>query len=242
MRKIQKEEYWLYSFPRTQSIYPSTYLWSTVFLVPMFTVLMVFIFTKDKVDAIQALLGSFLSIFLTGSITNCVKLGVGRPRPDFLQRCFPDGYVYDNMKCTGNMADVIEGYKSFPSGHSSLSFSCLTFVALYLAGKLHVFSSVGRGSTWRLLCVVIPMLWGTMIAVSRTSDYHHHWQDVSVGSILGISIAYLVYRMYYPPLQRHNSHLPYISIRQLDRQISMSEKIQLPESQHQLYIEETKSV
>ena len=26
-RKIQKEEYWLYNFPKTESYYPSEYLW-----------------------------------------------------------------------------------------------------------------------------------------------------------------------------------------------------------------------
>ncbi|XP_045190426.2 phospholipid phosphatase 5-like [Mercenaria mercenaria] len=219
VRKIQKEEYWLYNFPRTISYYPSAYLWLTVLFSPLITVWIVYFFTKDKVDAVQSLLGSCLSIFLAGSITNVVKMGVGRPRPDFLARCFPDGDIDDSMICKGNVKDVIDGYKSFPSGHSALSFSCLGFLSLYVAGKLHVFNPTGRGSAWRLMCVIFPLLWATMIAVSRTADYHHHWQDVTVGSILGLTIAYLVYRMYYPSLQRLNSHVPYVSISPADTQI-----------------------
>lgn len=211
-RQIQPEEYWLYSFPKTSSYYPSIYLWLTVFLTPLAVVGITFIYTKDKVDAYQSLMGSYLSLYLAGSITNCVKLGVGRPRPDFMSRCFPDGKIIDPMNCKGPMDDVIEGRKSFPSGHSSLSFSVLAFIAFYLAGKLHVFTSVGKRSAWRLVCVILPLLWGTMIAVSRTADYHHHWQDVLVGSLLGITVAYLVYRAYYPSLQRHTCHLPYASI------------------------------
>jgi hypothetical protein len=47
--------------------------------------------------------------------------------------------------------------------------------------------------------------------------------DVTVGSILGLSISYLVYRMYYPSLQKQNCHLPYVSISPTDTQISYSD-------------------
>lgn len=218
-RKIQPEEFWLYKFPKTESYYPSRYLWLTVLLVPIFTVSAVYSFTKDKIDALQAYLGVVLSVFLSGSITNCIKLGVGRPRPDFLARCFPDGNIFVSLECTGKEDDVIEGYKSFPSGHAAMSFGCMVYISLYIAGKLHTFTSVGRGSAWRLILVIIPLLWATMIAVSRTADYHHHWQDVTVGAVLGIVVAYTVYRQYYPSVGRPSCHLPYISISPLNTQL-----------------------
>jgi diacylglycerol diphosphate phosphatase/phosphatidate phosphatase len=40
-------------------------------------------------------------------------------------------------------------------------------------------------------------------------DNRHHWQDVVVGSFLGILTAYFSYRFYYPSLSSAHAHLPY---------------------------------
>lgn len=52
-----------------------------------------------------------------------------------------------------------------------------------------------------------PLLGSTMVAVSRTADNRHHWQDVTVGSILGLAIAYVAYRAYFPSLSHEDAHL-----------------------------------
>lgn len=211
-RKIQSDELWLYKNPRSDSYVPTSILWPLVFVTPTVVILLVFLMQKDKIDVSQATLGCSLGLSLNGVFTNIMKLIVGRPRPDFFWRCFPDGKVNPELKCTGEEAIINDGRKSFPSGHSSFSFVSMGFIAFYLAGKLHVFNSVGRGKSWRLCAFLLPLLVALTVALSRTCDYHHHWQDVVCGSLLGLSISYLCYRQYYPSLTSIHSHRPYASL------------------------------
>ncbi|ESP00414.1 hypothetical protein LOTGIDRAFT_238529 [Lottia gigantea] len=215
-RAIQPEELWLYRFPKTPSYYTVETLYVTVILVPVIVFGLFYLITNDFEDLVQSVLGMYLVFGLCGLITNIIKLAVGRPRPDFLQRCFPneDMLNFNNVlntktDCKGTDKDVFEGLKSFPSGHSSHAMVCLGYIGFYVAGKFRVFSSKGQTSSWHLLTVVAFFLWAILIAISRTADYHHHWQDVSVGLILGLVVSSCVYFHAFPPLHHIYSHLPY---------------------------------
>ena len=50
-----------------------------------------------------------------------------------------------------------------------------------------------------------------MIAISRCEDYRHDVYDVTIGSLLGMSIAYFSYRRYYPRLRSSNCDEPFSS-------------------------------
>ncbi|OJD13462.1 hypothetical protein AJ78_06073 [Emergomyces pasteurianus Ep9510] len=45
--------------------------------------------------------------------------------------------------------------------------------------------------------------------MSRLADYRHDVYDVTVGSLLGLSVAYFTYRRYYPALRSPDCDTPY---------------------------------
>lgn len=209
VRVIHPEEMWLYKNPISPSYVPLTLLYPAVFGLVGLVIIGYFVRSRDFHDFRSAWLGFSLACTLNGALTDVIKVAVGRPRPDFFQRCFPDGQMNEDMVCTGDPWTVKDGRKSFPSGHSSFSFAALGFLSWYLFAKLHAFTERGRGQTWRLLAAGGPLFAALMVSISRTCDYHHHWQDVTVGSLIGLTVGYLSYRQYYPPIGSRHCFVPY---------------------------------
>jgi diacylglycerol diphosphate phosphatase/phosphatidate phosphatase len=56
-----------------------------------------------------------------------------------------------------------------------------------------------------------PIIGALLIAISRTRDYRHHWQDVTIGAILGTLCAYFAYRQFYPGLSHNSCHDPFLA-------------------------------
>lgn len=208
-RKIHPEELWLYKNPPTKDYVPASVLLPAAFFVPFTVICLNFLVSHDRYDFSQGISAMTLSLGLNGFLTSLLKVTVGRPRPDFYYRCFPDGKFNEEFDCTGDPRVVNEGRRSFPSGHSSFAFAGFGFVFLYLAAKLHVFNERGRSQAWRLCLTISPLVIAAVVAISRTCDYHHHWEDVTIGSILGMLVTYVSYRQYFPSIFASNSHRPY---------------------------------
>ncbi|KAL6507517.1 putative lipid phosphate phosphatase 3, chloroplastic [Orobanche gracilis] len=180
-------------------------------LLPIVVFLLFYLRRRDVYDLHHAILGImtqyllFLkilySVLITVVLTDAIKDAVGRPRPDFFWRCFPDGKdVYDqwgNVVCHGDLYVIREGHKSFPSGHTSWSFAGLGFLSLYLSGKIKVFDRKGHAA--KLCVVLLPLLVAALVAISRVDDYRHHWQDVFAGGLLGLGMAAVCYLQFFPP-------------------------------------------
>lgn len=157
-----------------------------------------------------------ISLILTGFLTDVVKNAVGRPRPDLIDRCHPSPGTKQNVLVNIEVCTTAEGHKlqdgwrSFPSGHSSFSFAGLGFLSLFLAGQLHTFHHpIGGRDLGRALLCLSPIIAATLIAISRCEDYRHDVYDVCVGSVLGMSVAYWSYRRHWPRLSSPRCHEPY---------------------------------
>ncbi|KAI9009943.1 phosphatidic acid phosphatase type 2/haloperoxidase [Phycomyces nitens] len=186
-------------------------------LAPMvFIALVSLAIKRSGNDFHNGFLGLCLSLSMTIMVTEVIKITVGRPRPDFFARCHlpPDAVDppfglsnYTICLEPADTPDMIDGFKSFPSGHASFSFAGLGFLAFYLAGKMHLFDELGH--TYKGFIFAFPWLGALLVAISRTRDYKHHWTDVFVGGILGGALSYFAYRQYFPSLTHPCCDKPY---------------------------------
>lgn len=180
--------------------------------------------------------GALINLAITAAATGFLKETLGRPRPNFFERCYGDTYStaepfdhdnpFDQLNppdCTNpNKAEVAEGRRSFPSGHSSWAMCSMFYITLFLIGKMRVFD--GRGHVWKLVVSLVPTWLAIVIGITRIDDYMHHWTDVVAGWLLGMLVATMIYLMYYPspfarsgsehPLYMHQHQIPHILIRE----------------------------
>ncbi|KAL2199704.1 PAP2 superfamily-domain-containing protein [Corynascus similis CBS 632.67] len=104
------------------------------------------------------LLGLALSIVAAWFITNGMKNLFGKPRPDLLSRCEPDlanlqKYIIGGLEGLATTAGQLvrpdicknpdkhkldDGFRSYPSGHSSSSAAGLIYFSLFIASKFAI--------------------------------------------------------------------------------------------------------
>ncbi|KAG5507578.1 hypothetical protein JKF63_06527 [Porcisia hertigi] len=147
-------------------------------------------------------LAHLLSIALAYAMTSALKLYAGRLRPDFLSRLRKEGITevtWATMTRDEQCRAAREGRLSFPSGHSSVAFSGYVPPSMYLMGLMRTFKG---GRLWlvtvSLLLLILPMA----IAISRTVDYRHHFDDVLAGAICGAACGVLCVVMSFRPSRR----------------------------------------
>ncbi|KAF9429073.1 hypothetical protein BGZ76_001860 [Entomortierella beljakovae] len=174
---------------------------------------------RSPYDFHNGVLGLLVSVLLTTIFTQVVKVTVGKHRPDFLSRCQPmlNGaaithdeplHLWTIDVCTQPDHEILkDGFRAFPSGHSSTSFAGLFYLSLWLGGKMHPFDR--RGYSLKGIILVVPVLAAMLIAITRVQDYRHAAIDVTWGGIIGIIFAIFAYHQYYPAIYAKKSHIPH---------------------------------
>lgn len=145
-------------------------------------------------------------------LKNLGKQTIGRLRPHFFDVCRPQledgGFCSDAAHRLGGVyhtvytcqttishatADMLRDvHVSFPSGHSSMAFYGLLFLALHLQ-RIRIACPLGA-TLLPHLCQLLLVGLASFIGLSRVMDYKHHWSDVVAGSLLGASVAFAVVR------------------------------------------------
>eukprot|EP01098_Paradermamoeba_levis_P011149 TRINITY_DN4745_c0_g1_i2.p1 TRINITY_DN4745_c0_g1~~TRINITY_DN4745_c0_g1_i2.p1 ORF type:complete len:250 (-),score=42.99 TRINITY_DN4745_c0_g1_i2:150-899(-) len=178
------------SYPDDPDIVPSWAAGVLAVLTPIVLFILFWIRNRQFHDLHHSLLGLLEAMTLNMLATESIKTAAGRPRPHF----FADVNARDSRL-------------SFPSGHSSISFCGMTFCAFYLSGKLGTFRKE-EGHFWKLLLILVFYAAAIVVAVSRTMDYHHNYDDILAGMLIGITSAYFGYFLNFHSLMSKRSHLP----------------------------------
>lgn len=157
--------------------------------------------------ALRLALGLLTCTMVSILIIEMGKGYVGRLRPSFARTCLrpreppyyavggggaTDGvrgvYVGD-AACSGtDAAALVDGRRSFPSGHAALAASGVAYGQLafgrYARGVRNgVAGALAMGSGW------MWALFGCWVAASRVYDNAHHAGDVAVGALVGLWCA-----------------------------------------------------
>ncbi|KAH9832594.1 lipid phosphate phosphatase 1 [Rhodofomes roseus] len=177
--------------------------WFIAFVAPFAVIGVTACLRRSALDLHHSALALYATRAFAEVATELLKNRVGRLRPDFLSRCKWDKAT---KACAGDVETILDGRKSFPSGHSSTAFSGMMFLSLWIAGmtgawcitRPTVARSFLASRLARLSLSLLPLLFATWVAISRLEDYRHHKEDVIVGSLLGIACAVICYLTYWP--------------------------------------------
>lgn len=165
--------------------------------------------SKTEDDYLKCNFRLLLRNYYTGCLfvlgfTEALKLSYSELRPHFISTCQPDmenikcsdGFITE-FNCTGLGRTHILGrdaYKSFPSGHASLSSFSFIFLNIYLFLRMEHAPNSLKCRLWSQSIPVITFFWTLTCCISRILDNRHFWWDVLVGSLIGIVAGVVMIR------------------------------------------------
>ncbi|KAK5171993.1 uncharacterized protein LTR77_003630 [Saxophila tyrrhenica] len=204
-------------------------------LIPLATFLLAQYWIRSFTDFGAAVLGLGYSLVTGTCFQIILKKNIGGFRPHFLDVCQPrlpphagQGSGFQQIMyridqvCTGeNRWDIRNAMESFPSGHAEIVFAAFCFMAIYLFTHLKITGCESGPSTtlarhgryWKMLLVVIPIVFATYLSSTLVSGYQHHAHDVIFGALIGIMMAAFGYRMVYRGILSDEwSTVPYLEL------------------------------
>jgi membrane-associated phospholipid phosphatase len=135
------------------------------------------------------------TLFITNIIVGLFKTFSNSPRPDIIGRI---NFYYNKLNLNNNVSiydkinilknskyqsQLLDGYKSFISGHASLVFSMLSII-IYIIHPTK--------NNILLIIFIISLMYALYCCNSRLIDNKHHHYDVIAGILNGIIIPYIL--------------------------------------------------
>jgi diacylglycerol diphosphate phosphatase/phosphatidate phosphatase len=224
------------AYPRIDPVFSSTLAGILSAIIPLAIFLIAQIWVRSFSDFGAAVLGLGYSLVTGTCFQIILKKLIGGFRPHFLEVCQPTlpsqaglgtgfqniMYRIDQVCNSDNRKHLIRAMESFPSGHATIAFAAFGYLAIYLFTHLRVLEQEQSldGSTtrhfryWRMLLVVLPILFATYLSSTLVSGYHHHAHDVIFGALIGATMALVAYRLVYKGIlsEKWNT-VPYLDLK-----------------------------
>jgi len=127
------------------------------------------LFVKFRYAILVPVLG-----FLVLLVSTSLKSYFATPRPrTYFYKLFDS-----NQIVSAEHIDLYVGYTSFPSGHSMSGFALFTFLALCISNR-------------KIKAIMLTI--ASLIAFSRIVITQHFLEDILVGSLLGLLLAFVLF-------------------------------------------------
>jgi membrane-associated phospholipid phosphatase len=143
---------------------------------PAYILALAFLFSSLKFRAFYVVMLVSILVPITSYIS---KANFKQPRP---AHYFQDKPVFNDLQKVDGVV-LHTGFSSFPSGHTMSAFavfSLLAFFASHLKWQIFLFISLA-----------------ILVAASRVYLIQHFVEDVWMGSLLGVMLAYLIFQVFH---------------------------------------------
>ena len=142
---------------------------------PAYIFALAFLFSKLKFRAFYVVLLVSILVPITSDIT---KAYFKHPRPIHY---FQDKPIFKDIQKVDGVV-LHAGFTSFPSGHTMSAFAVFSLLAFFASNsKRHIF-----------LFFSLPIL----VAASRVYLIQHFVEDVWMGSLVGVMLAYFIFQLF----------------------------------------------
>jgi len=185
------------SYPYTSNTVPGWALAVLMCLPPVLITIYQFVFTRKNLvhNIHHALLGWIEAVTLHYVLSNLIKYACGRKRPDFFSR----------VELGLDDSEIVNGSLSFPSGHTSGSFTAMTFFFLYICGQAKLFRN---GHFFSVVIAGIPLYVATWVAITRVQNFKHNYSDILGGAFLGVIAGLIGYFVNFHSVFSKNADKP----------------------------------